>query len=205
MTRVCAVLAILADALLLTISWRVLGPSGRDGVSFRGKGLVYVRLRDGTTGSLLMVLNAPNLTFITYASEEWYQQLLRTFLPSVLVSRFLLDLQEVHQRKVVVLASGSRSPLDSSGSGSSPGDDYPRRAPPALGALGATIDPTEWDDLPDDELEHVDEDANAAFLAPRRVHPADGGFTQGSPPKIRDEYEYEYEYKAASSDSRLVV
>ena len=52
-TRVCAVLAILADALLLAITWRVLGPSGRGAISFRGKGLVYIMLRDGSSTPLL--------------------------------------------------------------------------------------------------------------------------------------------------------
>ena len=60
-------------------------------------------------------------------------------LPSVLVSRLLLDLQETYRRKVVVLAS--HSPLASTSSSPTPGDDYPRLTPPGLGALGATLDP----------------------------------------------------------------
>ena len=114
-------------------------------------------------------------------------------LPSVLVSRFLLDLQEAHQRKVVVLAS--HRPLDSTGSSPSRGDDYPRLTPPALSALGATIDPADWA-LPDDALEDVDEEAKATFVAsPGRIHPAGEEFKQGSPPKHRDKHK-------ASSDVR---
>ena len=45
--RACAFLAILADALLLAITWRVLAPSGQRGDSLRSKGLVYIMMRDG--------------------------------------------------------------------------------------------------------------------------------------------------------------
>ena len=67
-TRVCAVLAILADALLLAITWRVLGPSGRGAVSFRGKGLVYVMLRD----SLLTLLPPRSYMRLTQCLQERY-------------------------------------------------------------------------------------------------------------------------------------
>lgn len=101
----------------------------------------------------------------------------------MLVSRFLLDLQEAHQRKVVVL--GSDSPLDtlaSSGSCVDCGGSRARpqsriafqlHAEPALGALGATIDPVDWEDEDEDE----DEDEGSSQ-----------GSVSGPPLGIRDEY-----------------
>ncbi|KAI1792341.1 hypothetical protein LXA43DRAFT_354613 [Ganoderma leucocontextum] len=156
------------------------------------------------TRSLLMILNATDLIFITYAiiraasgisdSETDAMaaiSVFRTFLPPVLVSRFLLDLQEAHQRKVVVL--GSDSPLHTS-SGSSSCDDRVSRSPtrsrvafaPTLGALGATIDPADWDLLDDDDDDETH--ATSQAQATCGVHLAEDGSTQGPPvPEIRDE------------------
>ena len=79
----------------------------------------------------------------------------------MLVSRFLLDLQEAHQRKVIVL--GADGPLDALNLSSSSYAERASRArthstlvfhvEPALGALGATIDPLEWERLDDSDVE----------------------------------------------------
>ena len=105
----------------------------------------------------------------------------------MLVSRFLLDLQEAHQRKVVLL--GSSSLLDSPSSPSewvafgsphtpthlgSQGASGTLMFAPAgsLGALGASIDPEDWRDA--EGLDEYEEEERAgvvlAFPAPR-----DGG------------------------------
>ncbi|KAM5543986.1 hypothetical protein V8D89_002603 [Ganoderma adspersum] len=216
--RACAFLAVLADALLLAITWRVLAPSGQRGVSLKSKGLVYIMLRDGAIYFILiMVLNATDLIFITYAMIRAERgitdsdtnamaaiETLRTFLPPMLVSRFLLDLQEAHQRKVVLL--GTSSLLDSPSSPSSwVGFGSPSRAahththtnngsiafaPAAsLGALGASIDTEDWRDT---ETEDQDEEVGAgvvlavAFPVPRGdgdgVHLRLGDVEGASPP-----------------------
>ena len=111
----------------------------------------------------------------------------------MLVSRFLLDLQEAHQRKVVLL--GTSSLLDSPSSPSSwvafgsphtpihlgsqgaSGTNGTLVFAPAggLGALGASIDPEDWSgDAEGLDDEYEEEGAGGvvlAFPAPRR----DGG------------------------------
>ncbi|PIL26965.1 hypothetical protein GSI_10103 [Ganoderma sinense ZZ0214-1] len=201
-SRAFAFLAVLADVLLLAITWRVLAPSGQRGANLKSKGLAYIMFRDGAIYFILiMALNTTDLIFITYAmiraeggvgdsgvNAMAAIETFRTFLPPMLVSRFLLDLQEAHQRKVVVL--GSSSLLDSPLS-PSPGSGFGLGLPstqssiafaPArslsLGALGASIDPEDWDvELRDT---HEEEGASASahvafkFPAPRRGHSKDG-------------------------------
>ena len=105
----------------------------------------------------------------------------------MLVSRFLLDLQEAHQRKVVLLGSSSLLDSPSSpsswvafgsphtpthlGSSGTSGGTLVFAPAGTLGALGASIDPEDWRDAEDrDEYE---EEGGAggvvlAFPAPRR-------------------------------------
>ena len=79
----------------------------------------------------------------------------------MLVSRFLLDLQEAHQRKVIVLAAdGSLHALNLSLSSYAERSSRARghstlvfHTEPALGALGATIDLLEWEGLDDSDGE----------------------------------------------------
>ena len=122
----------------------------------------------------------------------------------MLVSRFLLDLQEAHQRKVVLL--GSSSLLDSSSSlsswvafGSSHAHSGSQGASGTLvfatagtlGALGASIDPEDWRDAEDPyEEEEGARDVVLAFPTPRcdgdldnaRLEDVDGGSPPHSPP-----------------------
>lgn len=69
---------------------------------------------------------------------------------SIIVSHFLLDLQEAHQRKVVGLATGDPSHTSQSFSVRS------LNFMPALGSLAATIEPADYDRVNGNE--GVDED-----------------------------------------------
>ncbi|PIL26953.1 hypothetical protein GSI_10091 [Ganoderma sinense ZZ0214-1] len=213
-----AFLTVLADALLLAITWRVLAPSGQRGANLKSKGLVYIMFRDGAIYFILiMALNATDLIFITYAmiraeggvgdagvNAMAAIETFRTFLPPMLVSRFLLDLQEAHQRKVVVLGSSSLldSPL-SPGSGfgfGSPSTQSSIASAPALslsmGALGASIDPEDWDaELRDThEEEGASASAHVAFKFPAPRRGSDSGHSEEgdgeSPPASSSWAEY---------------
>ncbi|KAI1792340.1 hypothetical protein LXA43DRAFT_354474 [Ganoderma leucocontextum] len=145
--RVCV---ILADALLIAITWRVLRPSEQSSQRrvdvLRGDGLVCVMLRDGAVYFIVMlllhILDLGGMIYplITRRTITNPVTALRTFLPPVLMSRFLLDLQEAHQRRRIGLFSDdtSRSIVPSS-----------IAFAPALGALGAAIEPTDRT-LPED-------------------------------------------------------
>ena len=69
-------------------------------------------------------------------------------LPLILVSRFLLDLQEAHRRKVIGLGSNDPTSISDIPGGGSQSMVF--RA--ALGSLGGTIDHASWD-TPDDDAD----------------------------------------------------
>ncbi|KAI1793535.1 hypothetical protein LXA43DRAFT_220188 [Ganoderma leucocontextum] len=95
-------------------------------------------------------------------------------LSSVLVSHFLLDLQEAYQRKVVGL--GTDDPLHTSQSFSLRSMNFT----PALGSLGATIDPAHYG------REDEDEDIDARLGVPEDVPGYGGGSSRDA--RIEDEF-----------------
>ncbi|TBU21443.1 hypothetical protein BD311DRAFT_782917 [Dichomitus squalens] len=137
--------AILVDAVLVAITGELLPVSAqsvRDLLKlWNSTGLMGVMLRDGP---VLLLLNTLHLTFtelsiVTASGSTSVISLFTTAISSILVSHFLLDLQEAYQRKVVCLASND--PLRSSN-----GVNLSSIAcKPVLGSLGATIDPADWE------------------------------------------------------------
>ncbi|PIL34326.1 hypothetical protein GSI_03101 [Ganoderma sinense ZZ0214-1] len=159
----------LADTLLIVITWK----------QFRheGAGLKTNRTEVLKTKGLavLLFLNITNL-ILTQLSESTAVNgnvsLLARFaspLSSVLVSHFLLDLQDAHQRKVVGLDTDD--PLYTLQS-------FNLRSAhlmPALGSLGAVIDPAHYGREEHDELFDVDLEA-----VPDSAASSEGVFSQDS-------------------------
>ncbi|EJF61640.1 hypothetical protein DICSQDRAFT_170056 [Dichomitus squalens LYAD-421 SS1] len=141
--------AILVDAVLVAITGELLPVSAqsvRDLLKlWNSTGLMGVMLRDGMRYFVvLLLINTLHLTFtelsiVTASGSTSVISLFTTAISSILVSHFLLDLQEAYQRKVVCLASND--PLRSSH-----GVNLSSIAcEPVLGSLGATIDPADWE------------------------------------------------------------
>ncbi|KAI1782024.1 hypothetical protein LXA43DRAFT_1151863, partial [Ganoderma leucocontextum] len=136
---------ILADTFLVAITWKQFL---REGVSMKNnleimkkKGLVWIMLCDASMiyFVVLLMLNITHLVLTELSVSARLSGALLLFrISSVLVSRFLLDLQEAHQIKVVGL--DTNDPLHTL-------QNFGIRSinlPPALGSLGATIDPASY-------------------------------------------------------------
>ncbi|KAI1788580.1 hypothetical protein LXA43DRAFT_1063459 [Ganoderma leucocontextum] len=126
---------IVADTLLIAITWKVLSRGASKNTSsqiktVKAKGLVWTMLYDAsaTLTELSLVLDGETSLVSVFTGP----------ISSVLVSHFLLDLQEAHQRKVVGLASDDSLHISQSV------DSHSVNFAPALGSIGAILDPADY-------------------------------------------------------------
>ncbi|KAI1791579.1 hypothetical protein LXA43DRAFT_421636 [Ganoderma leucocontextum] len=155
---------LLADIILMAITWKLLPASGiikdqaRSGAT-KMKDLSSIMLHDGIIYFVVLsMLNILQLILTVGLSVEWaglgVLNAISYFpapLSSVLVSHFLLDLQEAHQRTVVRL--NTNDPLHTSQSFNTSSVNFAN----ALGSLGANIDPAYYDQEEDDDSEGADD------------------------------------------------
>ncbi|TBU26400.1 hypothetical protein BD311DRAFT_779643 [Dichomitus squalens] len=134
--RICA---IVADTLLIILTWRSLGGGDviRASSVLTGRGLIGVFLRNGTFLGIL----ALNILILTILRQSELHNVTAdiasnyvTPLSSILVSHFMLDLQEAYQKSNMVLDSDN--PLNTLTS-PNPGS---RNFSPALGSFSAHFD-----------------------------------------------------------------
>ncbi|KAI1791574.1 hypothetical protein LXA43DRAFT_1010837 [Ganoderma leucocontextum] len=178
---------ILADTILMAITWKLL-PKGTWFVDYNArretakmKGLASIMLCNGITYFIVLsILNILHVIFteLSIASDGISSDIsVFTFpLSSVLVSHFLLDLQEAHHRTVVGLATDD--PLHTSRSLSSHSIVFAN----ALGSLGAMIGPADYGR--EEDLD--DEDADVHVAATECIPPTEGEPTHES--RIEDEF-----------------
>ncbi|KAI1791541.1 hypothetical protein LXA43DRAFT_1061301 [Ganoderma leucocontextum] len=198
---------ILADTLLIAITWKLLPDSGivnynnTRGDTTKIKGLASIMLRNGIMYFVVLsILNILHLvlTQVSVVVSTGGLSYISAFTPplsSILVSHFLLDLQEAHQRKAVGLAaSGDDSdPSDASQGLSIRSINFAN----ALGSLGATIDP------PDYGRDNHDEGADGCFTAGSEgISPNESESCQES--RILDESAITGEVPCGAGDEVLV-
>ncbi|KAH9913152.1 uncharacterized protein BXZ73DRAFT_82000 [Epithele typhae] len=147
-------LLILADGILIFLTWKTLRPAGTTG-DYRGvvyfpQTFAHIMLHNAPPpGHIIELDNIPQGTSIIAISatrkskggatshrRAQTSRLVHASLTAIFVSRFLLDLQEAHQRTVKV---ASDDPLRSSASDFRVGIGSLRVAVDAIGSLGADL------------------------------------------------------------------
>ncbi|EJF59404.1 hypothetical protein DICSQDRAFT_128271 [Dichomitus squalens LYAD-421 SS1] len=187
---------IAADTLLIAITWYDL--SGRTmkkaAMVLKDKDIVGVVLRDGTlyfilfsTNSLLManpMMSSPSSLPLRVESSSPRS----TRLTSILVSHFMLDLQEAYQKKDFgITADNSQYASQSISLGSF-------NVAPVLGSLAAHIDPFTWDVSALQSVE-TGETESTASITLYAASPNSGGIEQIRAPRhfIRNTEEIPHE------------
>ncbi|TBU42484.1 hypothetical protein BD309DRAFT_962874 [Dichomitus squalens] len=163
---------IAADTLLIVLTWWSLRVQtiGQAAGAISEKGLVGVMLRDGMLYfGILLVLNIAQLLVEELSFFDTLGDIVAVFsapLSSILVSHFMLDLQEAYQRKVVGLASND--PLHTSHTMSVPSLNFAN----ALGSIATHIDQPKsdlqkpgWEDYEVDEPNSFSPNAQDTFDA----------------------------------------
>ncbi|TBU26685.1 hypothetical protein BD311DRAFT_667056 [Dichomitus squalens] len=163
---------IAADTLLIVLTWRSLRVQtiGQAAGAISEKGLVGVMLRDGMLYfGILLVLNIAQLLVEELSFFDTLGDIVAVFsapLSSILVSHFMLDLQEAYQRKVVGLASND--PLHTSHTISAPSLHFAN----ALGSIATHIDQRNsdlrdpgWEDDGDNEANNFSPNAQDTLNA----------------------------------------
>ncbi|KAM5542097.1 hypothetical protein V8D89_004407 [Ganoderma adspersum] len=183
--------SILADVILIMITWKLVPDSGI--INHKGrskttktKGLASIMLYNGMTNFVILsTLNILQLSFSGYLTS-WYGESALTFLSavkapmtSVLVSHFLLDLQEAHQKTPVALATYDLLPVPTLQDFQA--ERYSIDVEDTFQSLGAIIDPPDWDEENDNE--GVDYPLMALNASPSQ----DQGEATGGERRVEDE------------------
>ncbi|KAM5530036.1 hypothetical protein V8D89_016298 [Ganoderma adspersum] len=157
---------VIADAILVFVTWKFLPTSAL--ATYSAMTLASVMLRNGIMYFIVLtMLNVVQLVLTVspdgVAFCAWYY----TFpMSSVLVSHFLLDLQEAHQRTVIGLATG-----DAADASQDVGSSI--RFASALGSVGAIVG-LAADHVQEGEGEGYDVFANDPSAAADDVRPDEG-------------------------------
>ncbi|KAM5530634.1 hypothetical protein V8D89_015703 [Ganoderma adspersum] len=160
--------------LLIAITWKFLPEGSMQGNSrietLKTRGLVWIMLCDGMIYFIILsILNILHLVLtelsVATDGDSSYISLFTSPLSSVLVSHFLLDLQEAHQRTVVGLAANEFLNSNSLPSFNIQSVHFA----PALGSLAATISPGVDYDLDDMSGNYISEGTGDSLGASETV------------------------------------